>query len=121
MPDEDMEMSKHIGVWIMYRDTLVTNILGLHPFYRPRRPLGRGIALLFSRTFGTRWGGGVGPTPRPPLPPGKARYPLYRRLVGLQGRSERVENFVPKGIRSRCLFLVIFFLLMFYLLSLFLI
>jgi len=35
------------------------------------------------------------------LPPGKTRYPLYRRLGGLQGRSGRAENFVPTGIRSR--------------------
>jgi len=35
------------------------------------------------------------------LPPGKARYPFYRRLDGAQGRSGRVENLVPTGIRSR--------------------
>jgi len=35
------------------------------------------------------------------LPPGKTRYPFYRRLGGLQGRSGRAENFVPTGIRSR--------------------
>ena len=31
------------------------------------------------------------PTPRPPLPPGKTRYPLYRRLGGPQGQSGRAE------------------------------
>ena len=35
------------------------------------------------------------------LPPGKSRYPFYRRLGGLQGRSGRAENLVPTGIRSR--------------------
>ena len=35
------------------------------------------------------------------LPPGKTRYPLYRRLGGPQGRSGRVENLVPIGIQSR--------------------
>ena len=35
------------------------------------------------------------------LPPGKTRYPFYRRLGGLQGRSGRAENLVPTGIRSR--------------------
>jgi hypothetical protein len=35
------------------------------------------------------------------LPPGKTRYPLYRRLGGPQGRSGRAENLVPIGIRSR--------------------
>ena len=35
------------------------------------------------------------------LPPGKTRYPLYRRLGGPQGRPGRAENLVPTGIRSR--------------------
>ena len=34
------------------------------------------------------------------LPPEKTWYPLYRRLGGPQGRSGRVENLVPTGIRS---------------------
>jgi hypothetical protein len=35
------------------------------------------------------------------LPPGKTRYPLYRRLGGLQGRSKRVRKISPPtGIRS---------------------
>jgi hypothetical protein len=29
------------------------------------------------------------------LPPGKTRYPLYRRLDGPQGRSGRVRNISP--------------------------
>ena len=35
------------------------------------------------------------------LPPGKTRYPFYRRLGGPQDRSGGVENLVPTGIRSR--------------------
>jgi len=35
------------------------------------------------------------------LPPGKTRYPFYRRLVGPQGRSGQAENLVPTGIRSQ--------------------
>jgi hypothetical protein len=35
------------------------------------------------------------------LPPGKTRYPFYRRLVGPQGRGGRAENLVPIEIRSR--------------------
>jgi len=35
------------------------------------------------------------------LPPGKTRYPFYRRLSGPQGRSGRVENLVPTGIRPQ--------------------
>jgi len=34
------------------------------------------------------------------LPPGKTRYPLYRRLGGPQGRSGQAKNLVPTGIRS---------------------
>ena len=35
------------------------------------------------------------------LPPGKTRYPLYRRLGGPQGRSGQAANVFPIGIRSR--------------------
>jgi hypothetical protein len=34
------------------------------------------------------------------LPPGKTRYPFYRRQGGPQGRSGQAENLVPTGIRS---------------------
>ena len=64
--------------------------------YRP----GRGIALLF-HDRGTRRGWVVSSTPRRTLPPGKTRYPFYRRLGGPQGRSRRAENLVPTGTRSR--------------------
>ena len=40
-------------------------------------------------------------TPRPLLPPGKTRYPLYRKLGGPQGRSGQVRKISPPtGIRS---------------------
>jgi hypothetical protein len=47
--------------------------------------------------------GGEWPAARPgrTLPPGKTRYPFYRRLGGPQGRSGRSENLFPTGIRSR--------------------
>jgi len=35
------------------------------------------------------------------LPPAKTRYPFYRRLGRLQGRSGRAETLVPTGIQSR--------------------
>ena len=35
------------------------------------------------------------------LPPGKTRYPFYRRLGGPQGRSGRADNLVPTRIQSR--------------------
>jgi len=61
----------------------------------------KGIALIFLGPRHSRWGWGVCRTPRPPLPPGNIRYPLYRKLGGPQGRSGRAENLVPNGIRSR--------------------
>ena len=36
------------------------------------------------------------------LPLGKTRYPLYRRLAGAQGRSERVQKIsLPHGFDPR--------------------
>jgi len=70
--------------------------------YRPgmARRVGRGVALLFHDrgTLGGEWSAA---RPGRTLPPGKTRYPLYRRLGGPQGRSGRTENLVPAGIRSR--------------------
>ena len=47
--------------------------------------------------------GGEWSTARPgcTLPPGKIRYPFYRRLGGPQGWSGRVENLFPTRIWSR--------------------
>jgi len=41
------------------------------------------------------------------LPPGKTRYPFYRRLGGPQGRSGQAENLVTTGIRSRIIYISI--------------
>ena len=67
--------------------------------------VGRGIALLF-HDRGTRRGQWLAARPGRTLPPGKTRYPLYRRLGGPQGRSGRTKNVVPTGIegKSRPLF-----------------
>jgi len=59
--------------------------------------VGRGIALLF-HDRGTRRGEWSAARPGRNLPPGKTRYPFYRRLGGPQGRSGRAENLVPTGI-----------------------
>jgi len=40
------------------------------------------------------WVGGQRHAP-PALPPGKTRYPLYRRLGVPQGRSEQVRKILP--------------------------
>jgi len=41
------------------------------------------------------WGEWSAARPGRTLPPGKTRYPFYRRLGGPQGRSGRAENLVP--------------------------
>ena len=70
--------------------------------YRPgvAQRVGRDIALLF-HDRGTRRGEWSATCPGRTLPPGKTRYPLYRRLGGPQGQSGRTENHVPTGIWSR--------------------
>ena len=67
--------------------------------YRPgvTQRVGRGIALLLHNR-GTRRGEWSASRPGRTLPPGKTRYPLYRRLGGPQSRSGRAENLVPTGI-----------------------
>ena len=62
--------------------------------------VGRGIALLF-HDRGTRRGEWSAARPGRTLPPVKTWYPWYRRLGGPRGRSGRVENFVPTGIRPQ--------------------
>ena len=59
--------------------------------------VGGGIALLF-HDRGTTRGEWSAVRPGSILPPGKTRYPFYRRLGGPQGRSGRAENLVPTGI-----------------------
>ena len=76
--------------------------------YRPgmAQRVGTGIALLF-HDRGTRRGEWSAARPGRTLPPGKTRYPLYRRLGGPQGRSGCAENLVPIGIRSRTVQVVV--------------
>ena len=73
----------------------------LHPctgpeaVYRPTAHRGsRGIALLFL-DHGVRGGEGSASRPGRSLPPGKIRYPLYRRLGGPQGRSGQMRKISP--------------------------
>jgi hypothetical protein len=47
---------------------------------------------------GDEWSAAV---PGRTLPPGKTRYPFYRRLSGPQGRSGRGENLAPPGFDTR--------------------
>jgi hypothetical protein len=54
----------------------------------------RGIAVPF-HDHGTRGGEGSASRPGSSLPPGKTRYPLYRRLDGRQGRYGQVRKISP--------------------------
>jgi hypothetical protein len=54
----------------------------------------RRIVLLILE-HGTRKGWGSGSRPGRSLPPGKTRYPLYRRLGGPHGRSGQVRKISP--------------------------
>ena len=54
----------------------------------------RGIALPFL-DHGTKRGDVSASRPGRSLPPGKTRYPLYRRLDGPQGRSGQVRKISP--------------------------
>jgi len=64
--------------------------------YRP------GVAQLYSSMTAALEGGEWSAArPGRTLPPGKTRYPFYRRLGGPQGRSGRAKNLVSTGIRSR--------------------
>ena len=62
--------------------------------------VGRVIALLF-HDRGTRRGEWSAARPGRNLPPGKARYPLYRRLGEPLGRSGRAEILAPPGFDPR--------------------
>ena len=68
--------------------------------------VGRGIALFF-HDRGTRRGEWSAARPGRTLPPGKSRYPLYRRLGGPQGRSGRAENLAPPGFDPSTVQLVV--------------
>jgi len=52
-------------------------------------------------TAALEWGEWSAARPVRSLPPGKTRYPFYRRLGGPQDRSGRAEILIPTGIRSR--------------------
>ena len=55
----------------------------------------RHIALLYFLTSALEGGQESASRPRRNLPPGKTRYPLYRRLGGPQDRSGQVRKISP--------------------------
>jgi hypothetical protein len=65
-----------------------------------RESRGIALALLCFQTLALLVEGGEGSASRPGrlLPPGKTRYPLFRRLGGLDWTG--TENLAPTGIRS---------------------
>ena len=95
--------------WILIRSVPVFSGKSVHislvksnPYYRPILPRGWvEVQLNSSQTAALEGGEWSAASPSRTLPPGKTRYPFYRRLGGPQGRSGRAENLVPTGIRSR--------------------
>jgi hypothetical protein len=71
--------------------------ISISPFLQATKALreSRVIALLCFLDFCTRRGEGSASHPGRFLPPGKTRYPLYRRLGGPQGRSGQVRKISP--------------------------
>jgi hypothetical protein len=67
------------------------------PFSQTTKALreSRGIALLCFQTSALERREGLASRPGRSLPPGKTRYPLYRRLDGPQGRSGQVRKISP--------------------------
>jgi len=86
-------------VKVKVKCTLV-HTLRLYTGLTARRGI-RGIALLFL-DHGTRRGEGSASRPGRFLPPGKTRYPLYRRLGGAQDRSGQLRKISsPPGFDPR--------------------
>ena len=95
---------------LVVKITKIFHVIGLHPSKgkvkfilvqalklctgRTAHMGSRGIALLFL-DHGTRWGEGSALRPGRSLPPGKTRYPLYRRLGGPRGRTGQVPKISP--------------------------
>jgi len=66
------------------------------PQNRPRRLIGGAEVQLYSFfTLGARWEWLVEATLLPFYPPGKTRYPFYRRLGRPQARSQRLRKVSP--------------------------
>jgi hypothetical protein len=67
------------------------------PFIQATKALreSRGIAILCFYTSALEGGEGSASSPDRFLPPGKTRYPLYRRLGGPQGRYGQVRKISP--------------------------
>ena len=74
-----------------------TPCTGTETLYRPYSPQGGGVEVQPYPFMTTALEGGEGSALRPGryLPPGKTRYPLYRRLGGPQGRSGQVWKISP--------------------------
>ena len=75
---------------------IVVDSRQVSPFHRPQGPYGeqRYSCTLFL-TSALEGGEESASRPARTLPPGKTRYPLYRRLGGPQGRSGQVQKISP--------------------------
>jgi hypothetical protein len=68
---------------------------GIKSLYRPYGPYGEQRSSTLSLTTALEEGEGSASRPGRSLPPGKTRYPLYRRVGGPQGQSGQVRKIPP--------------------------
>jgi len=89
-------LKKNFLNWCMGKQGKVHPCTGTEALYRPYGPYG-GVEVQLYSFLTTALEGGEGSASRPgrSLPPGKTRYPLYRRLGGPQGRSGQVRKISP--------------------------
>ena len=74
----------------------VHSCTGTEALYRPYGPYGgRDISSVLSWPTALVGCEGSASRPGPSLPPGKTRYPLYRRLGGPKGRFGQVRKILP--------------------------
>jgi hypothetical protein len=94
-----VQIRGYISVMATFKCTyFLIKVIKGEPHNRPKRThrVSGGIVQLFLN-LGTRSGCVVSITPRQPLPPGKTRYPLYKRLGRHRSRCGKSR---PTGIRS---------------------
>jgi len=89
---------RHWWLWLVLRKNVKVKCTVVQALWlctgRTAHRGSRGVALLFL-DHGTRGCEGSASRPGRSLPPGKTRYPLYRKLGGPQGRSGQVRKISP--------------------------
>jgi hypothetical protein len=92
----NMERSEHLYLYNKHQQSALFafSFCRFHPFLQATKALteSRDIALLCFQTSALEGGEGSSSRPDRFLPPGKTRYPLYRKLGGPQSQSGQVRK-----------------------------